>query len=336
MYDRASASCYLAGMKHQAVRLLAAVVIAIALAACEPMAEPQVAATVLPAETIAGLSVATAPTGSTWRGLAIAVESRCSDYEASDYSYPQSVEPQVAANLGGYRIPEHWPFIVAHGEHCRVLLSLRSPESRRQPLASVACCRIRLHSQGTTYPTMRAVHATSGRVRLPVRIDALGSHHGATRRLRGSLAGRSGRASACSSVLAPLPPILRSRLIRGRVRRVRRGALYGILLTMDEVPFIDVGPVVAAILAGKPYDEVDLVAYDLILQQQDKVPVSVRGPLMAAMVITAKDLVADWPLVPNQRLAGAGIQDAPGGRLRVTHEHGRAAGRGSCALIVAG
>ena len=92
-------------MKHQAVRLLAAVVFAIALAACEPMAEPQVAATVLPAETIAGLSVATAPTGSTWRGLAIAVESRCSDYEASDYSYPQSVEPQVAANLGGWWSP---------------------------------------------------------------------------------------------------------------------------------------------------------------------------------------------------------------------------------------
>ena len=63
------------------------------------------AVTPLPEEAIVGLATAAAPTGAIWRGLAIAAESRCSDYESGDYSYPQSVEPQIAANLGGWWSP---------------------------------------------------------------------------------------------------------------------------------------------------------------------------------------------------------------------------------------
>ena len=37
----------------------------------------------------------------TWRGLDVAPEQRCSPYEASDYPYPQSVEPRIVAELGG-------------------------------------------------------------------------------------------------------------------------------------------------------------------------------------------------------------------------------------------
>ncbi|MXW60194.1 MAG: hypothetical protein F4003_00215, partial [Acidimicrobiaceae bacterium] len=36
----------------------------------------------------------------TWRGLTVAAEHRCSPYRASDYSYPQSVEPMIVAEIG--------------------------------------------------------------------------------------------------------------------------------------------------------------------------------------------------------------------------------------------
>lgn len=36
----------------------------------------------------------------TWRGLVVAPEHRCSPYQASDYSYPQSVEPRIVAEIG--------------------------------------------------------------------------------------------------------------------------------------------------------------------------------------------------------------------------------------------
>ena len=42
---------------------------------------------------------------STWRGLVVAPESRCSEYKASDYSYSQSVELQIIRNLGGIWSP---------------------------------------------------------------------------------------------------------------------------------------------------------------------------------------------------------------------------------------
>ena len=41
----------------------------------------------------------------TWRGLTIAPESRCSPYDSSDYSYPQSVEDRLIAELGGVYSP---------------------------------------------------------------------------------------------------------------------------------------------------------------------------------------------------------------------------------------
>ena len=46
--------------------------------------------------------VETIDTGtSTWRGLTIAVENRCSPYDSNDYRYPQSVEAQIVADMGG-------------------------------------------------------------------------------------------------------------------------------------------------------------------------------------------------------------------------------------------
>ena len=35
-----------------------------------------------------------------WRGLMVAPESRCSPYDADDYRYPQSVENRIVAELG--------------------------------------------------------------------------------------------------------------------------------------------------------------------------------------------------------------------------------------------
>lgn len=36
-----------------------------------------------------------------WRGLVVAQECRCSDYASDEYSYPQSVEPQIIEAMGG-------------------------------------------------------------------------------------------------------------------------------------------------------------------------------------------------------------------------------------------
>ena len=41
----------------------------------------------------------------TWRGLQMASEDRCSAYDRDDYPYPQSVEPLIAARLGGWWSP---------------------------------------------------------------------------------------------------------------------------------------------------------------------------------------------------------------------------------------
>ena len=40
-----------------------------------------------------------------WRGLVVAPEERCTPYNADEYSYPQSVEPQIADRLGGAYSP---------------------------------------------------------------------------------------------------------------------------------------------------------------------------------------------------------------------------------------
>ena len=44
-------------------------------------------------------------TGATWRGLVVAAEHRCSPYDRDDYSYPQSIEAEVADRLGGMWSP---------------------------------------------------------------------------------------------------------------------------------------------------------------------------------------------------------------------------------------
>ena len=36
-----------------------------------------------------------------WRGLVVAPEQRCSPYDADDCRYPQSVEDRIVAELGG-------------------------------------------------------------------------------------------------------------------------------------------------------------------------------------------------------------------------------------------
>ena len=43
--------------------------------------------------------------GEEWRGLVVAPEERCIPYNADEYSYPQSVEPQIADRLGGVYSP---------------------------------------------------------------------------------------------------------------------------------------------------------------------------------------------------------------------------------------
>ena len=40
-----------------------------------------------------------------WRGMVVAPEERCAPYDASEYSYPQSVEPRIADSLGGVYSP---------------------------------------------------------------------------------------------------------------------------------------------------------------------------------------------------------------------------------------
>ena len=36
-----------------------------------------------------------------WRGLVVSPEQRCSPYDADDYRYPQSVEDRIVDDLGG-------------------------------------------------------------------------------------------------------------------------------------------------------------------------------------------------------------------------------------------
>ena len=42
----------------------------------------------------------TSQPSATWRGLTVAPEARCSEYDPDDYSYPQSVEPRIVAQMG--------------------------------------------------------------------------------------------------------------------------------------------------------------------------------------------------------------------------------------------
>ena len=43
-----------------------------------------------------------APAQGSWRGLVVAPENRCAPYDRDDYRYPQSVEDEIVASLGGF------------------------------------------------------------------------------------------------------------------------------------------------------------------------------------------------------------------------------------------
>ena len=45
------------------------------------------------------------PDLSVWRGLEVVAENRCSTYDADDYGYPQSLEDDIIAELGGVWSP---------------------------------------------------------------------------------------------------------------------------------------------------------------------------------------------------------------------------------------
>ena len=94
----------------------------------------------------AGIIAAAADTAAgqaTWRGLTVAEEDRCSPYDPDDYRYPQAVEREIAAELGGAYGPytgrwfrttretdiEH---IVARSEAHDSGLCSASPAERRQ------------------------------------------------------------------------------------------------------------------------------------------------------------------------------------------------------------
>ena len=49
----------------------------------------------------AAISMVGVCSADTWRGLEVAPEHECSDYRPSDYRYPQSVEAQIVAQMGG-------------------------------------------------------------------------------------------------------------------------------------------------------------------------------------------------------------------------------------------
>ena len=46
-------------------------------------------------------ALADAAAPDTWRGLAVAPEDRCAPYDRADYRYPQSVEADIVASMGG-------------------------------------------------------------------------------------------------------------------------------------------------------------------------------------------------------------------------------------------
>ena len=68
-----------------------------------PRLEPAATFTPLPTGVPTTGVPTTAPTepGSTWRGITIAPEERCSPYDSDDYPYPPSVEPKIVEGLGG-------------------------------------------------------------------------------------------------------------------------------------------------------------------------------------------------------------------------------------------
>ena len=65
---------------------------------------------------VAALALSGVTSAETWRGLTVAPEHRCSPYDRDDYPYPQSVERDIVAALGG-RI--YGPYTGRHFESMR-------------------------------------------------------------------------------------------------------------------------------------------------------------------------------------------------------------------------
>ena len=63
-----------------------------------PKPEPTATSTPMPTGTP---TPALTQTGSTWRGITLAPEERCSPYDSDDYPYSPSVEPKIVEGLGG-------------------------------------------------------------------------------------------------------------------------------------------------------------------------------------------------------------------------------------------
>ena len=57
--------------------------------------------TALASTIMAAVAFASPATAETYRGITVAPEARCTPYNSSDYPYPQSVEAQIVADLGG-------------------------------------------------------------------------------------------------------------------------------------------------------------------------------------------------------------------------------------------
>ena len=111
-----------------------------AAAAPSPTPKPEPTAPSTPMPTATSTPVPT-NLGSTWRGITLASEERCSPYDSEDYPYSPSVEPKIVDGLGGIYGPYtgNWfgsiretdiEHIVARSEAHDSGLCAASPETR--------------------------------------------------------------------------------------------------------------------------------------------------------------------------------------------------------------
>ena len=71
------------------------------MAACENSSSLRAPALVVVLGLVAALFAPRAVEAETWRGLVVAPEHRCAPYDRDDYPYPQSVERDIVARMGG-------------------------------------------------------------------------------------------------------------------------------------------------------------------------------------------------------------------------------------------
>ena len=98
------------------VSRLSLLLLAFVLVACEASSSiPEVVPTDTPSAPTSAPTATAAPatptldhtatlpiaSAGTWRGLVVAPEHRCSDYDSDDYRYPQAVEPRIVSSMGG-------------------------------------------------------------------------------------------------------------------------------------------------------------------------------------------------------------------------------------------